>query len=970
MKFIYSQFKPPTILKWCANLMATAVVLLMGISSQSALAQVSVTATAGITGPTAFTTLNSAFTAINAGVHQGVITIAIIGNTTEPATPVPLLRSFAPSSYTSISIKPSGGNWTINSAAAPTASRGIIELSGADNVTIDGDDPGTSGTQNLTIQSVTSTSTGIACVRFSSNSTTGTDGADNNTLKNCILIGSRSAANSTTTNYGFVMSNATSITTGAYSSLNTIVENNEIRRCYRAIYATGSSATYPNTGLRIRDNVIGSATAANNIGQVGIYLSYTSITTGANAAIVERNDIRVGDVSASGSGYSASISGIEVNTVNAGALISRNNIHDIMQPTTAGWGAFGILISGSTNCNDIEISNNFINNVVTSKYTAISLSSFVAYGIRYSAGATLQKIKHNTIVMPNTVTGSTTNYVNYGIAAGVSGVTISEFLNNIVVNNNVGTGTFGFYVNTTTNISGGTVNNNNYYVPSGNVGYYNAANRVSFGDWQTATGKDANGANVNPPFISASDLHLDIANPNISNVEQKGATGTGVIVDIDGNARPNSGTTLPDMGADEVVFVTCTAAAGGAISPATQTKCAGQTATMSSVGAEAASGISYQWEVSTVGGGAGFADVSGAITTSYTTGALTAGTYYYRLRVTCTPASVTGYSNELVVTVNPIPTASATSNSPICAGGNLNLTLTTDVGSTFAWSGPNSFSSTTQNPTISAATTAVTGTYTVTTTAGGCSSTASTTVTANPSPTPTATATPTTVCNGGNSQLNVTGLVAIGYSVNSTTYGLQPTTGFVDGPSGDDVISAAIPLPFTFNYFGSNKTQLFINTNGQIGFDYTGSSLLQQRTAQTIPDSTLPNDNISLCWADLDAGIGQITYGVVAGTVAPNQIFVVNFNAVPFFTAGGVLSGQIQLYEATQQIQIHVASVTNNFLLKTLGIENRLNVAVPGVAIKTTEVCLNRGEIRLTGSSSRFSRPNHMEFTPFSYTYA
>ena len=64
--------------------------------------------------------------------------------------------------------------------------------------------------------------------------------------------------------------------------------------------------------------------------------------------------------------------------------------------------------------------------------------------------------------MPNTVTGSTTNYVNYGIAAGVSGVTISEFLNNIVVNNNVGTGTFGFYVNTTTNISGGTVNNNNY----------------------------------------------------------------------------------------------------------------------------------------------------------------------------------------------------------------------------------------------------------------------------------------------------------------------------------------------------------------------------------------------------------------------------------------------------------------------------------------------------------------------------
>jgi hypothetical protein len=248
------------------------------------------------------------------------------------------------------------------------------------------------------------------------------------------------------------------------------------------------------------------------------------------------------------------------------------------------------------------------------------------------------------------------------------------------------------------------------------------------------------------------------------------------------------------------------------------------------------------------------------------------------------------------------------------------------------------------------------GTYTATVTgANGCSSTASTTVTANPSPTPTATATPTTVCNGGNSQLNVTGL-ATGYSVNSTTYGLQPTTGFVAGPSGYDVISAAIPLPFTFNYFGSNKTQLFINTNGQIGFDYTGSWANEQRNAQTIPDSTLPNDNISLCWADLNEGAGQITYGVVAGTVAPNQIFVVNFNAVPFFSGGDVLSGQIQLYEATQQIQIHVASFTNNVALKTLGIENASGTV--GVA------ATGRNNVNWLVST-----PEAWSFTPFSYTY-
>ena len=54
--------------------------------------QIDVTATAGT--PTAsYTTLNSAFAAINAGTHQGVIDITVIGNTTEHATPTPLVAS-------------------------------------------------------------------------------------------------------------------------------------------------------------------------------------------------------------------------------------------------------------------------------------------------------------------------------------------------------------------------------------------------------------------------------------------------------------------------------------------------------------------------------------------------------------------------------------------------------------------------------------------------------------------------------------------------------------------------------------------------------------------------------------------------------------------------------------------------------------------------------------------------------------
>ena len=68
--------------------------LLLGVfvvlCSVGAKAQVSVTATAGTVGPTAYTTLKLAFDAINAGTHQGVITVDISANTTEGTTPATL----------------------------------------------------------------------------------------------------------------------------------------------------------------------------------------------------------------------------------------------------------------------------------------------------------------------------------------------------------------------------------------------------------------------------------------------------------------------------------------------------------------------------------------------------------------------------------------------------------------------------------------------------------------------------------------------------------------------------------------------------------------------------------------------------------------------------------------------------------------------------------------------------------------
>lgn len=529
---------------------------MLSLALSAAWAQVSVTATGG-TASGSYASISAAFAAINAGTHTGSIQITVTANITEPAAVTPLEASgVGLASYTAISLKPSG-DVTVSSAATPTTNRGLVELKGADNVTIDGDDPLTAGVRNLTFQMATSTNI-TAVIRISSNSTTGTAGADNNTVKNCIIIGSRPTGVATTMSYGINASNysTTSLSTGAYSNLNTTIDNNEIRRCYRGIHLNGASATYPNTGIFVTNNIVGSATLADNVGQCGIFVAYSNITGGATLSLVEGNDVRCGDVSPTGTGFSTTVSGIDLGTVNSGIRVLRNNIHDIIQPTTFGYGANGINISGAAQCENFLIANNMINNVVASKYSTSATTSFIANGLRFSSGATFARVINNTIVVNAPQNGATANYAQHGIYL-VSTMTAAQILNNIVINNGVGTGSYAIYSATNANITAATVNNNNYSAPSGVVGFYGGAAQPTLAAWQAATGKDANSFNIAPGFVSANDLHLTTAPTPL---ESAGASVAVTLVtnDIDNQLRPgpvasvNGGGTNPDIGADEM----------------------------------------------------------------------------------------------------------------------------------------------------------------------------------------------------------------------------------------------------------------------------------------------------------------------------------------------------------------------------------------------------------------------------------
>ena len=92
--------------------------------------------------------------------------------------------------------------------------------------------------------------------------------------------------------------------------------------------------------------------------------------------------------------------------------------------------------------------------------------------------------------------------------------------------------------------------------------------------------------------------------------------------------------------------------------------------------------------------------------------------------VTVTVGQCTSTSATTSVVINSIPATPVVSiNSPVCEGTNLNLTASLIPGVSYSWTGPNNFSSSNQNPTITNAGSINAGTYTVTVTANGCTST-------------------------------------------------------------------------------------------------------------------------------------------------------------------------------------------------------------------------------------------------------
>jgi gliding motility-associated-like protein len=152
--------------------------------------------------------------------------------------------------------------------------------------------------------------------------------------------------------------------------------------------------------------------------------------------------------------------------------------------------------------------------------------------------------------------------------------------------------------------------------------------------------------------------------------------------------------------------------------PTNQTVCLGSTATFGVTAT--GTNVTYQWRKGLVNV-TNSASISGATTATLTinpTTALDAGTdYNVVVSGTCSP-SVT--SSNVTLAFNALPIAAGSSNSVVCDGNSILLTATTITNATYAWSGPNGFVSSDQNPILTNSDTTDSGLYTLVVSVSGC----------------------------------------------------------------------------------------------------------------------------------------------------------------------------------------------------------------------------------------------------------
>ncbi len=257
------------------------------------------------------------------------------------------------------------------------------------------------------------------------------------------------------------------------------------------------------------------------------------------------------------------------------------------------------------------------------------------------------------------------------------------------------------------------------------------------------------------------------------------------------------------------------------------------TDTLKLYGGTTGTGVSWNWS--------GPAAYSNATQNPIRLNATTGYSGNYILTSTYNGCTVT---DTAVVVVKPLPAKpTAGSNAPLCTGANLSLTAgSSTTGVSWSWTGPNSYSSSSQNPGIGGVTTADAGNYIVTATLNGCSTKDTETVIVYPvTPKPTA---------GNNSPLCV-----------SNTLSLTAST--VSGAS----YSWGGPAAFTAAAQNAARSNMQLNMAGKYYVTATVNGCVSDADTTIVtvnPGPTInvyPNPNDTVCTGNTVTLVALVTNG-------------------------------------------------------------------------------------------------------------
>ncbi len=194
------------------------------------------------------------------------------------------------------------------------------------------------------------------------------------------------------------------------------------------------------------------------------------------------------------------------------------------------------------------------------------------------------------------------------------------------------------------------------------------------------------------------------------------------------------------------------------------------------------------------------------------------------------------------------------------------------------------------------------------------------------------------------------------YVATATTFAWLTPAAPVSLTLADDAFSAAQALPFTFTFYGSPETSLYVGSNGLVSFNTpTAQQGTFSSSNQALGDPTTINGLICPLWYDFNPAVGSPAITVGTTGIAPNRTYVITWGNLRAFgrPAGEEFSFQIQLKEGSTDIvcayqQVRPTLSYGGGKLGTIGVEHQGGLLATTYDVDGTARVGNSSGLRFT----------------------